>query len=70
MALAGSFAEDGRTMGGRGGPNICRGERTCIVCLCEGVPGPWSQERPGDALELEPTGSLDMNPEDWRKLED
>ena len=37
MALGGSLAEDGRTMGGRGGPNIWRGERTVIVCLCEGV---------------------------------
>ena len=33
MALAGSLAEAGRTMGGRGGPNICLGERTWIVCL-------------------------------------
>ena len=33
IALGGSFAEAGRTMGGRGGPNICLGLRTWIVCL-------------------------------------
>ena len=44
MALGGSFAEDGRTMGGRGGPNICLGERTCMVCLSEGVE--WWDEGP------------------------